>query len=115
MICENAFLWASSSADRLTAQGVPNSVESTTDSARMLTSSVACILNELHAIERSAIFLEMFSGASGTTRKIMSEAGAGAFSVEKNDHWFQDATLLIGMLYSLWVASSIAVGGTIHF
>eukprot|EP00959_Pyramimonas_sp_CCMP1952_P029117 610600-Pyramimonas_sp.AAC.1 len=89
--CANGMQWAQSVAISLANEGCPIKVQTADDSHIMLHAIVDRTNRMLDIIPREAHFVEMFSGAAGTSRMVASHSRARVYTFDRVDSPGQDA------------------------
>eukprot|EP00959_Pyramimonas_sp_CCMP1952_P285694 5973474-Pyramimonas_sp.AAC.1 len=77
------FLWATSNAILLAADGVPSHIDDDAGGMAMLGRAAKLLTDSVFCIPRTTAFVEVFSGMSGTARVVT--ATHRAFSFERED------------------------------
>lgn len=103
-----AFIWASAHAVRLN-----NKPGDFLDQPNAFLNEAALLLaEELPNIPRTTAFLEIFGGKAGSTRK-MYDRGFHAYCIDRKRRSWHDVCIFTGLLYSLWMVSSVVPSGLI--
>lgn len=107
--------WAIVASRMLVERGVPSEIRGPEDTLPMLTAAASALFEIIEGISRTTMFLEMFSGTGGITREVVSTRRLVGYSFDIVDFAYQNITSLTGMMYAMYVLSSIAVNGSAHF
>ena len=103
--------WARHVSHELISNGAPPNIVSGAGQ-KLLSMAMDRLLQDIKHIPRNVVFVELFAGTAGITRAVQT-FGLTSFTVERDDHDWQDVCTIHGTMYALFLVSSVITGGTV--